>query len=147
MFEKLNQIVRESEETFFASEICPKAINDAMYEATGAIVDVLKTQLDNGKANDLMSYLTGKQSDYETLTKAMVNKYSNRLNRYFNLSIMDAKRLSEQVIPVVMTKFTKQMANGTKEEKNGIFNLMNWLSGYTVNFETFFLKLNVPAIA
>ncbi|HET8829029.1 MAG TPA: hypothetical protein VFM79_06790, partial [Pelobium sp.] len=117
------------------------------YEATGVIVDVLKSQIDNGKANDLMSYFSGKQTDYQHLTMSMINKYANRLNKYFNLSIKDAKGLSEQIIPVVMAKFIQQTMDRKKEEKNGIFNLMNWLSGNTVNFETFFLKLNVAQLA
>ncbi len=142
MFEKLNQIVKESEATFLASELSQTATKDAMYEATGAIVDVLKSQLDNGKANDLMSYFNGKQSAFQDLTPVMVNKYSHRLNKYFNLSINDARNLSEKVIPVVMSKFVKQTAESKKEE-NSVFNLMNWLSGNTVNFESFFLKLNL----
>ena len=145
MFEKLNQIVKESEQTFAASKIGQSALKDAMHEATGVIVDVLKSQLDHGKAKDLMSYFMGK-SNYQDLTKTMVNKYSHRLNRYFNLSIDDANDLSEKIIPVVMNKFVKQTMENKKEE-NGIFNLMNWLSGNTVNFENFFLRLNVVQVA
>lgn len=146
MFEKLNQIVKESEATFLTSELSQTAMKDAMYEATGVIVDVLKSQLDNGKAHALMSYFSGKQSDYQNLTMMMVNKYAHRLNRYFSLSIKDAKTLSEQVIPSVMSEFVKQTTDN-KKEKNGVFNLMNWLSGNTVNFENFFLKLNVAKVA
>lgn len=146
MFEKLNQIVKESVQPFLASEISEGAIKDAMCEATGVIVDVLKSQIDNGKAKDLMQYFTAKPSNYQSLTKAMVNKYANRLNSYFNLNITDAKNLSEQVIPVVMGKFVKQTMESKKDE-NSIFTLMNWLSGNTVNFENFFLKLKVVSVA
>jgi len=142
MFEKLNQIVKESEQVFLASNLNENIKNDAMCEATGVIVDVLKSHLDNGKAKDVMSYFKAKTSDYQGLTMAIVNKYSHRLNKYFNLSITESKELSEQVIPVVMGKFVNQTM-GSKKEEIGVFNLMNWLSGNTVNFETFFLKLNV----
>lgn len=142
MFERLNQIVKESEQAFVASNLDQKVKSDAMYEATGVIVDVLKAQLDNGKVNDLMFYFKNKQSNYQGLTKVMVNKYSHRLNEYFNLDMKDAKELSEQVIPLVMGKFVVQTMGGKKEE-NGLFTLMNWLSGNTVNFETFFLRLSV----
>ncbi len=146
MFEKLNQIVKESEQTFLASDLSQNALNDAMHEASGVIVDVLKTQLDRGKANDLMSYFNGEQSNYPELTNAMVNKYANRLNSYFNLNIKDAKKLSEQAIPVIMNKFIQQTRQSKKEE-NGIISLLNWLSGNTVNFEHFFSKLNVVQLA
>ncbi len=146
MFERLNQIVKESEQAFLASNLNQQIKDGAMYEATGVIVDVLKTQLDNGKANDLMSYFKNKQSNYQGLTKVMVNKYSHRLNEYFNLSMKDSRELSEQIIPIVMSKFVTQTM-GNKKEENGLFNLMNWLSGNTVNFENFFLKLRVAPVA
>ncbi|WP_017256907.1 hypothetical protein [Pedobacter arcticus] len=146
MFEKLNEIVKESEQIFLASELSKNALNDAMHEATGVIVDVLKAQLDRGKANDLMSYFTGEESNYQNLTDAMVNKYANRLNSYFNLNIKAAKTLSEQVMPIIMSKFIHQTI-ASKKEENGVFSLLNWLSGNTVNFENFFLKLNVVQVA
>nr|WP_294898379.1 hypothetical protein [uncultured Pedobacter sp.] len=146
MFEKLNQIVKESEQVFLASDLSQTAMKDAMNEATAVIVDVLKSQLDHGKAKDLMSSFMGKQSNHQSLTNAMINKYSHRLNSYFNLSINDAKDLSEKVIPVIMNKFVQQTMENKKEE-NGIFTLMNWLSGNTVNFENFFLKLNLVQVA
>lgn len=146
MFEKLNQIVKESEQVFLASELSQANLKDAMYEATGVIVDVLKSQLDHGKANDLMSYFSGKQSNYQDLTNAIANKYAYRLNSYFSLNMKDARNLSEQIIPAVMNKFVKQTKESKKEE-NGIFGLLNWLSGNTVNFENFFLKLNLVKVA
>lgn len=146
MFEKLNQIVKESEQAFQASNLGQNSLRDAMHEATGVIVDVLKSQIDHGKAKDVMSYFTGKQSNYQGLTKAMTNKYAHRLNRYFNVDMDDAKALSEKVIPAVMTKFVKQTREEQQKE-NGIFGMMNWLSGNTVNFENFFLKLNVVSVA
>ena len=142
MFEKLNQIVKESDQAFLVSGLSVTAKNDAMCEASGVIVDVLKSQLDNGKANDLMLYFKANQTAYQDLTGLMVNKYAHRLNSYFNLNITDSKGLSEQIIPMVMGKFIVQIM-GSKKETNGLFNLMNWLSGNTVNFEKFFLKLNV----
>ncbi|HEX7367744.1 MAG TPA: hypothetical protein VF273_11640 [Pelobium sp.] len=146
MFEKLNQIVRESEQVFLASELSQANLNDAMYEATGVIVDVLKSKLDHGKADVLMSYFTGKQSNFQDLTSAMVNKYAYRLNSYFSLKMSDARNLSEQIIPAVMQKFVQQTQESKKQE-SGVFGLLNWLSGNTVNFENFFVKLNLVKVA
>lgn len=146
MFEKLNEIVKENNQTFLASELNETNVDAAINEATGVIVDVLKSELDNGKAKDLMSFFSEKDNVFNSLTRVMVNKYANRLNRYFNLNIKDAKHLSEQIIPTVMRKFVKQTV-GTKKEENGVIALLNWLSGYTVNFENFFLKLNVATLA
>ena len=146
MFEKLNELVKESNQTFLASEISENAIDSAINEATGVIVDVLKSELDNGKAKDLMSFFRGKDAAYQSLTKVMVNKYAHRLNKYFNLSIAEARSLSEKVIPAVMGKFVKYTTENKKEE-NGVIALLNFLSGNTVNFENFFLKLNLAKLA
>ncbi len=146
MFEKLNQIVQESKHTFLASEIENSAIDAAINEATGVIVDVLKSQLDNGKAGELMSFFRGKDAIYQNLTNIMVNKYAHRLNSYFNLNIKEARQLSEQVIPNVMNKFVKATV-GIKKEESGVFTFLNWLSGNTVNFENFFLKLDLVPVA
>jgi len=146
MFEKLNEIVKESESVFFKSNFNEKAKKDAINEATGVIFDVLKSQLDTGKASDLMNYFKTKHTNIQWITKLMVNKYSSRLNRYFNLSINEAREISEQLIPVVVGKFVAQTMNDKKQD-NGLFTLMNWLSGNTVNFEAFFARLNVAKIA
>lgn len=146
MFEKLNQIVQESQQVFLASELNESSVNDAMHEATGVVVDVLKNQLEHGNAFDLMSYFNGNQPNYQVLTKLMVNKYANRLNQYFNMSIADSKILSTQVIPVVLGKFINQTATDKREE-SGVIALLNWLSGNTVDFKNLFLKMNLVAVA
>jgi hypothetical protein len=45
-----------------------------------------------------------------------------------------------------MVKFIKQTNEDKKEEK-GVFALLNWLSGNTVNFEEYFLKINKLQLA
>ena len=141
MLEKLNQIIKESEQAFATSELDDNAIADASNEATGVIVDVSKAQLDSGKADDLMFYFTGGESAYENLTKVMVNKYANRLNRYFNMSIAGARDLSEKVIPTVMHKFVKETLEDKTDKRVIVF--LNWLSGNTVNFEKLFSRLRL----
>ncbi|MFC5284203.1 hypothetical protein [Pedobacter alpinus] len=146
MFEKLSQIVKESKQAFLTSEIKEGTIDAAINEATGVIVDVLKSKLDNGKVGELMSFFKGKDAVYQDLTNMMVNKYANRLNKYFNLNINDAKTLSEQVIPAAMNKFVLETV-GNKKENTGVFAFLNWLSGNTINFENLFLRLNPVKLA
>ena len=65
MFEKLNQLVRENIKTeIFLNGGLPSGVLDyATQEASGVIVDVLKSQLDNGKASDLMCFFEGKKAE------------------------------------------------------------------------------------
>ena len=107
MFEKLNQLVRENIKTeIFLNGGLPSGVLDyATQEASGAIVDVLKSQLDKGKASDLMCFFEGKKAESDILLKMMVNKFANRLNKYYSISITSAKEISEKVIPKVMKIF------------------------------------------
>ena len=143
MFEKLNPLLKESikNEVFLNGGIPSVALDSATQEASGVIVDVLKSQLDKGKARDLVSFFEGKNTESDVLLKMMVNKFANRLNKYYNISVASAKEISEKIIPKVMKIFVFETNQNNKSE-NEIFALLNWLSGYTVNFEKFFLKIN-----
>lgn len=143
MFDKLNQLVKENikNEIFLNGGIHSDALESASQEASGVIVDVLKTQLDRGKAVDLMSFFKGKKAESDVLLKMMVNKFANRLNNYYSISAASAKEIAEKIIPKVMGIFVFQ-TNQNKKAENEIFALLNWLSGYTVNFEKFFTKIN-----
>lgn len=148
MFDKLNQLVKENvkEEIFLEAGISKKFLGTAISEASGVIIDVLKAQLDSGKARDLMSSFKGKKTEQELLIKMMVKKYTNRLNSYHGITTDKASELALAVIPIVMKSFVLVTATNVKEE-NGIFALLNWLSGNTVNFESFFLRMDELQIA
>ena len=143
MFEKLNQLLKENvkNEVFLSAGIKVDAIESAGHDASGVIIDVLKSQLENGKANDLMSFFRGKKAESDLLFSMMVNKYANRLNKYYTITSSDAKELAAVIIPKVMKLFVVQ-AKADKNEEKWIFAILNWLSGYTVNFEEFFLKMH-----
>lgn len=143
MLEKLNHLLKESikNEVFLNGGIPSIALDSASQEATGVIVDVLKSQLEKGKVRDLKNFFEGKKTESDALLKLMVNKFTNRLNKYYNISIASAKEISEKIIPKVMKIFVFETNQNNKSE-NEVFALLNWLSGYTVNFEKFFLKLN-----
>ncbi|MEO5909428.1 MAG: hypothetical protein ABIP95_01005 [Pelobium sp.] len=148
MFNKLNQLVKENakKEVFLTAGIAESSLEAAVNEASGVMIDVLKSQLDNGKAKDLVSFFKGKKSDREALVRLMTNKYANRINKYYGISADDARGLSLLVIPSTMEKFTS-MITEEKKEGNDIFPLLNWLSGNTVNFENFFLRMNQLQLA
>jgi hypothetical protein len=148
MFEKLNQLVKENtkEEVFLEAGIIKESFGAAISEASGVIIDVLKSQLDSGKARDLMSSFKGKKTEQDLLIKMMVKKYTNRLNSYHGIAPERASELASAVIPTVMKRFVLITSTDVKEEK-GIFALLNWLSGNTVNFESFFLRMDEFQIA
>jgi hypothetical protein len=143
MFEKINQLVKENikNEVFINAGLNANVIEAVSHEASGVIIDVMKSHLDNGKAKDLMSFFKGKKSEHDLLVGMMMKKFANKLNKYHGLNNSISYDIAESIIPSVMKKLVTSTSDDKKEEK-GIFALFNWLSGYSVNFEEFFLKIN-----
>ncbi len=149
MFEKLNQLVKENadKEVFLNAGIAESSLEAVANDASGVIFDVLRSELDNGRVKDLMSFFRSKKSEQNTVVKMMINKYCNRLNKYYGISNAAAKEVSLQVIPAVMKDFVALTGENVKEEEKGIFAMLNWLSGNTVNFENFFSRMEDIQIA
>ena len=143
MVTALNQIVRKNstEHLFLSAGILPTQIEAAINEASGVMVDVLKNQLENGKALDLMSFFKGIKSNRTLITSMMVKKYTNRLTQYYHISEIAAYNLAVAILPATVEQFVSQTDDQQKSE-NGFIQLLNWLSGNTVNFENFFLRTN-----
>jgi hypothetical protein len=76
----------------------------------------------------------------------MVKKYTNRLNKYYQISDDAARDLATAIIPASIEQFIGQTDDEPKTE-NGFILLLNWLSGNTVNFESFFLRSKQVQVA
>ncbi|MBC7653856.1 MAG: hypothetical protein H7098_05195 [Oligoflexus sp.] len=143
MFGKLNQIVKENttKDVFLTAGIAENSLEAAVNEASGVMVDVLKQQIEAGKAKDVLTFFRSKKNGREAIIMLMVKKYENRLSKYYGLGSIEANTLSNSIIPTTMDKFIAIIAED-KKDGNSIFPLLNWLSGNTVNFENFFIRTN-----
>lgn len=148
MFGKLNQIVKENatNDVFLTAGIAENSLEAAVNEASGVMVDILKKQVEAGKAKDVLTFFRSKKSGREAIIMLMVKKYANRLDKYYGIGSVEANNLSNSIIPIVMDKFIIEIAE-EKKDGNSIFPLLNWLSGNTVNFENFFIRTNQFQIA
>jgi hypothetical protein len=88
-----------------------------------------------------MSFFKGIKSNRTLITSMMVKKYTNRLTQYYHISEIAAYQLAIAIIPSTVEQFVSQTDDQQKSE-NGFIQLLNWLSGNTVNFENFFLRTN-----
>lgn len=148
MFGKLNQIVKENatKDVFLNAGIAENCLEAAVNEASGVMVDILKKQVEAGKAKDVLTFFRSKKTGREAIILLMVKKYANRLNKYYGLDSSEANILSNSIIPTAMDKFIIEIAE-EKKDGNSIFPLLNWLSGNTVNFENFFIRTNQVKLA
>lgn len=143
MFEKLYQLVKEniSTDVLQNAHISIESREFIVNEASGSIIDVLKSQIDKGKYDDLLAVFEVYHIENNSLVKMMISKYAIRLNKYYNVSIENAKKMSSEVIPVIMKKLVLMSKEVDHKNENGVFALFNKLSGYTINFETLFGKI------
>lgn len=142
MFEKLYLLVKENMgiRMMENARIPSNAYDSVINEASGTIIDVLKSQIDSGKADDLLTFFNISNIEDNALVRSITSKYAIRLNKYYGIHIADAKTLAEELIPSVLKKFILLAKEGKKTE-NGVLAFFNKLSGYTVNFETLFGKM------
>ncbi|TAE35205.1 MAG: hypothetical protein EAY66_09540 [Sphingobacteriales bacterium] len=148
MFSKLYQIVKSNALTLITeNNIVPLKFKDAaINEASGTIVDVLKSQMESGKFKDVLRFFQTSGIDNNALINIGINKYANRLNRHYNINIDAAKEISVALIPPAMKQFVASTETSETKE-SAMFSVLNWLSGNTINFEKMLSRMNTLQIA
>ncbi|EHQ28020.1 hypothetical protein [Mucilaginibacter paludis] len=116
MFEKLFLLVKNNagKAVIENPEIAPKDREAVITEASSTIIDVLKGQIETGKMKDLVSFfqLSGAQNP---IVNSMVNKFANRLNKYYGITPNSAYVVADELIPAVMIQLVEQSKSETKE--------------------------------
>lgn len=117
MFEKLFLLVKNNAQKAVIEnpEVEAKDREAVMTEASSAIIDVLKTQIETGKLKDLVTFFQLSGVYNNPIVNKMVNKFANRLNTYYNLSPNTAYTIADELIPAVMVQLVQQSKNETKE--------------------------------
>lgn len=149
MFEKLYQLVKENigAEVLKDAAIPVELHESLVNEASGTIIDVLKSQIDKGKYNDLLAVFKVNHIENNILVRSIASKYANRLNKHYGIQIENAKKMADEVILVIMRKFVSMSKEVNHKNENGVFALFDKLSGYTINFETLFGKMTHTQLA
>ena len=105
-------------------EIAEKDRDAIINEASSSIIEVLKGQMESGKLTDLVKYFQYPDIYRNPLITSVVNKFANKLNRFYGIDPISALRISNSMIPPVMLELIKQ----TKSEQNKEFALSSFLS-------------------
>ena len=121
MFEKLFQLIKNNADKAVINnpQIAAKDREAVITEASSTIIDVLKNNIETGRMKDLVTFFQVKGIYNNPLVNSMVNKFANRLNKYYDLSPNAAYKISEELIPTVMVQLVQQ----TKNEKSKEFSL------------------------
>ncbi|RVU01536.1 hypothetical protein EOD41_06100 [Mucilaginibacter limnophilus] len=145
MFEKLFQLVKNNAGTavidnpMIAAEHHEAVIN----EASSAIIEVLKSQLESGKVKELIKYFQYPGIYQSPLVSTVVNKFANRLNKFYSIEPSVAISTSKTLMPAVM----QQLVEEVQKADNNDFSLTTFLSKLTGNRTDMSTLVNKMAVA
>ncbi|MDR3697105.1 hypothetical protein [Mucilaginibacter sp.] len=129
MFEKLFLLVKNNagRAVIDNPEIPEKYHEAVINEASSSIIEVLKGQMETGKVKDLVRFFQFSGFYNKSLVASIVNKFANKLNKFYGLEPEQAMHTAKLLIPPVMEEMVKQ----AKNEQNKDFGLSNLLSKLT----------------
>lgn len=127
MFEKLFLLVKNNagKAVINNPEIPEKYRESVITEASSSIIDVLKSQIESGRMKDLVSFfqLTGIRNN--PLVNKIVNKFANRLNKYYSIAPNSAYTISSELIPTVMIQLVQQSKKDHNKDLGILFSQLN----------------------
>jgi|SRR5581483_8469562 len=126
MFENLFLLVKNNAGKALLDnpEIPEKHREAIINDASSSIIEVLKGQMESGKLKDLVKYFQYPDIYQNPLVNSVVNKFANKLNKFYGMSPASALRTANSLMPPVMLELIKQ----TKSEQNKEFALSSFLS-------------------
>lgn len=131
MFEKLFQLVKNNAGTaVIDNPLIPVEYHESVInEASSAIIEVLKSQVESGKVKELIKYFQYPGIYQSPLVSSVVNKFANRLNKFYGIEPSVAISTSKTLMPVVM----QQLVEEIQKAENAEFGLAAFLSKLTGN--------------
>jgi len=145
MFEKLFLLIKNNAgPAVINNPDVPQKFHDAVInEASSTIIEVLKSQIETGKMKDLVSFFQFSGIYNNSLVKIMVNRFTNKLVKFYSIEANTALSVANSLIPPVMQELVKQ----SKNERNKEFLLTNLLSKLNANRADLTMLVNIMMAA
>jgi len=131
MFEKLFLLVKNNAGmAVIDNPAIPVKYHEAVInEASSSIIEVLKNQMETGRVKDLVKFFQFPGMYNNSVVSAIVNKFANRLNNFYDIELGAAIATAKSLIQPVMKELIKE----SKDTQNKDFGLGNFLSKLTGN--------------
>ncbi|WP_462264493.1 hypothetical protein [Mucilaginibacter sp.] len=130
MFEKLFLLVKSNAgNAILQNPVIPaKHREAAVNEASSSIIEVLKAQMESGKINELIKFfqLTGVKNT--SLVTSIINRFANKLNKYYDIDPASAHTAAEGLIPPVMQQLVQQSRTDQNPEQ-ALSSMLSALNG------------------
>lgn len=130
MFEKLFLLVKSNagKSVMENPVIAAKDREAVINEASSSIIDVLKTQMETGRIKDLVKFFQTTAVKNSALVTTIINRFANRLNKFYDIDPASAHTTATDLIPPVMQQLVQQAKNGSNQEK-AISSMLSTLNG------------------
>lgn len=130
MFEKLFMLVKNNAGTAVIDNpvIAAKDRDAVIIEASSSIIEVFKNQMESGKINDLVKFFKYSGVYSTALITSMVNRFANKLNKFYGVEPEAARNVSSMLIPPVLHQLAVQSKSGEEQDFTPV-NLLSNLNG------------------
>jgi glutathionyl-hydroquinone reductase len=111
-------------------------------EASSSIIEVLKNQMESGHIKDVINYFQFSGSYNESLVTSMINKFANRINKFYSIDMASAQATANSLIPTVMKQLV-QLSNNKQTEEFALGTMLSKLNGNQADLNGLVNKLMV----
>ncbi|QJD95760.1 hypothetical protein HH214_07695 [Mucilaginibacter robiniae] len=130
MFEKLFMLVKNNAAAAVINNpaIPANSRESVINEASSSIIEVLKSQMETGRINDLIRFFKFSHTYNEGLITSITNKFANKLNKYYNIDMASAHAAAVSLIPPVMKQLVQQ-SNSQQHKEFALGTMLSQLNG------------------
>jgi hypothetical protein len=115
-----------------------------MNDASSSIIEVLKGQLESGKLKDLVKYFQFSAIYDNPLINSAVNKFANKLNNFYNISMAEAMKIADKLNPAGYAPIDGRIKRRGEQRLFALSSILTKISG---NVTDMGLLLNQMRIA
>lgn len=146
MFEKLFLLVKgNAGKAILENPVIPARYRESVInEASSSIIEVLKGQMENGKIRDLIGFFQLGGVENTALVTSIINKFANRLNKFYNIDPASAHAVADGLIPPVMQQLVQQSRGGANQDM-ALSNLLSALNGNQADLSALVQQFTVVA--
>ncbi len=113
-------------------------------EASSSIIEVLKGQLENGKIKDLIRFFQQTGSNNSSLVTSIINRFANKLNKYYDVEPASAHTIAGSLISPVMQQLVQQSRN-EKNQEMALSSMLSSLNGNQADLSSLVHQLMMAA--
>jgi RNase H-fold protein (predicted Holliday junction resolvase) len=144
MFEKLFLLVKNNAGVAVMNNpVIPAGSREAVInEASSSIIEVLKNQMESGHIKDVIKYFQFSGTYNESMVTSMINKFANRINKFYSIDMASAQATANSLIPAVMKQLVQQ-SNSKQTAEFALGTMLSKLNGNQADLNGLVNKLMV----